>query len=244
MDLGYLVAVDPIYRQLCKYLDTRERIKLQDISKDIRKNVIENPSTWKHLDLTGRSSPVITHYLSADVIPGALQELILDCSDVNEMDLCAILLRCPNLRVLGLGGCTELMNGVLQAVIVNRQNGVAQKLRFVGLLGAPFFKTTGVSANAASVTRDLKQCGLQTDLIKCPQGHAFTSEPEEHWHLCTASISKCATCGKRALGCYPCLNGRTCRGCFKFWCHDCESPISRVCYECKWCLMLSRAVVY
>lgn len=233
MDLLYLLSIDPIYRQLSKYLSFRDGMVLQSVSRNIQEAVATNPNTWKRLDFTGRSRDVIIHYLQSDSVPGALQDLILDCSDVSEMTIAVILTRCINLRHLGLGGCTDLMDGVLQAVFTARKNGYASRLKSVGLLGAPYFKTTGVSGNAASIVRDLHSCGLQTDLVQCPQGHAFTSDPTEQWHLCTPTPSSCVTCHKTVRGCYPCINGRTCRGCFKFWCYDCESPISRVCYECK-----------
>lgn len=232
MDLGYLVELDPVYRVLCGYLRTSDCLRLRHVSKTFQELVTSNPNTWKRLDFTGGTKDVITYYLNNDVVPGALRELTLDCSDVSEMTVAVILMRCPNLRHLGLGGCTELMEGLLLAVLSARKNGHAQKLLSVGLLGAPHFKSTGVNAIAASVARDFAAVGITTDLMSCPEEHAFTSDPQNQWHLCAERAARCTACGQHARGCYPCINSRTCRGCFKFWCFGCTSPITRVCYEC------------
>lgn len=231
LNLEYLLSLDPIYRSLCGFLNTRDRLSILNISKLLQETLSASPSTWQHLDFSGRSRDVVMYYLRNDGVPGALQELILDCTDVNEMTMAVILLRCPHLRMLGLGGATELLDGVVASILAARRNGHVLKLQFVGILGAPHFKTTGINTLAASLNRDFEKLGIETDLVKCPEEHAFTSD-DDHWHLCTAKPPVCTVCQRASQGCYPCLNGRTCRGCFKFWCFDCESPITRVCYEC------------
>lgn len=235
MDLGYLIQLAPIYRSLCEYLHTEDRLTLRNVSKDIRSLVSTSPSTWKRLDLTGKSKDVILWILDNDTVPGALQDLVLDCTDISEMTITVILMRCPHIRRLGIGGCTEMFEGLLNAIKLLKLNGQAAKLEYLGLLGAPHFKTAGVNGIAASVVKDFAALGITTDLQRCEQVHAFQSNPDDQWHLQVAQSSTCTVCERDSHGCQPCMSSRTCRGCFKHWCFDCESPITRVCYECQFC---------
>lgn len=231
-DLTYLVQIDPIFSVLCDHLPTRDRLRLRDVSRTFRAVVTESPSTWQHLDLSGRSRDVVVDVMRFAAVPGALTSLVLDCTDVSEMTVVVLLTRCPNLRHLGLGGAMQLMEGVLQAVSTAKRNGHAVRLKSLGLLGAPHFTASGINGIAASVAREFETLGMTTDLRPCPREHVFTAHPDEQWHLCAENPMRCRSCGKLERGCYPCLNGRTCRGCHKFWCFDCESSITRVCYEC------------
>ena len=232
MDLVYLLGIGPIVSCLFEYLRTGDKLNLLNVSKTVRGLLDTNPSTWQSLDFSSRSKDVVMYYLRNDTVTRALHELILDCTDINEMSIVVILKRCPQIQYLGIGGTMELLDGVLASIIATRRNGHAKRLRYVGLLGAPHFKATGINVLAASVVRDLTMLGIDTDLRNCSQDHAFTPVPTEQWHLCVANPVTCTACKQETRGCYPCLNGRTCRGCFKFWCFDCENPITRVCYEC------------
>lgn len=232
MDLPYLLSLEPVYSTLCSYLPTQARLGLLHVSDTVREIVGSSPSTWSYMDLSGYRKDVIIHHLQHKMVIGALQYLILDCTDVSEMTIAVILLRCPNIRYLSLGGAMDLLDGVLESILNLKRSSHARRLTFLALLGAPHFKTTGINAIAASIVHDFAKVGIETDLIPCSQQHAFTSDPSTQWHLCTPSAMHCATCKQDVRGCYPCMNGRTCRGCFKFWCFDCPNPITRVCYEC------------
>lgn len=232
MDLEYLIQLDPIYDHICDHLRTQDLFNLGDVSTGLSTLIKSSPRTWKHLDLSGRKTDVILHLLRHDAIPGALQRLILDCSDISMMALVGILIRCPNIEALGLGGCTELLDGLISVILEARRNGFVRKLRYLGLLGAPHFKTTGMTAIAASISQELQSLGITSDLVRCTQEHAFTTSPEDHWHLAHDTKSICAACRLPVTGCYPCINSRTCRGCFRVWCFECENPITNVCYEC------------
>lgn len=242
-----VVRIEPIRRHLTPHLTAVDLLNFCLVSRDFHGALYDAPSTWQTIDLSTAAYKAIAPLIARDAASRGVRQLSLDCADITFAQLDTIVDRLSRLRQLSIVGLTayspsrsgtgsdsDKIGSALVAFLASLHTRLPE-LRFVALLGAPLFTTSGENRLAYAAVQALSHGGpraIGCDLWPCAQRHPFQREDASVWYLCGAQANSCEACGATEFNCYTCTNARQCRGCLKFWCHGCAHTITRVCYEC------------
>lgn len=107
----------------------------------------------------------------------------------------------------------------------------------IALLGGPMFPTDSASTTAPIFQVIAREARVETDLVPCEAHHTDALQVPVGWFLAEQNPSRpCSSCGNCSQKlCLRCSMLRTCSGCQKSWCTNCDPSASKArldCYDC------------